>query len=405
MLKYQTFQTLQNDILTNIDDYSMPVFNDFNYSQWPLEYDSESKKNTQKMNFNNNDQTVISFGTDNSQIRLNDEMKSSGIVIEDMKEAISTHWNLLEKYFFNSRFRIQDKLMALNFIKQNYGLFIYLPKNVQLKSVIKILNIQNDLEKLSFWGQILIIGDENSKIKIIQRIKSEGQIANNFNLMVNVVGLNNSSIGFNACDTLGTKTTSFIRRQAFLFDSAELNWSIGCLNNGNSINDFSSYLLGIKSQSDMKILSVSGNEQRQCVNSRIINVAPKTTGNIFQRGAVLDTSELIFNGIGKIQKGAHGSEAEQKNRVLMLSNRSHGDANPILLIDENDVLAGHAASIGRVNDHEMYYLMSRGLTKNSAQNLIVKGFVNEFIHNLSSDDLSNLIEKEIEKKLNYGMAS
>ncbi len=85
----------------------------------------------------------------------------------------------------------------------------------------------------------------------------------------------------------------------------------------------------------------------------------------------------MFNGIGQIIKGAKGSDAQQESRVLMLSRRARGDANPLLLIDENDVTAGHAASVGRVDDEQMYYLMSRGISERVARKLVIRGFMGE----------------------------
>ncbi|MCH3490266.1 SufD family Fe-S cluster assembly protein, partial [Enterococcus faecium] len=91
---------------------------------------------------------------------------------------------------------------------------------------------------------------------------------------------------------------------------------------------------------------------------RVTNKAPHTIGHILQHGVIREKGTLTFNGIGHILKGAKGADAQQESRVLMLSDKARGDANPILLIDENEVTAGHAASVGRVDPEEMYYLMS-----------------------------------------------
>ena len=94
---------------------------------------------------------------------------------------------------------------------------------------------------------------------------------------------------------------------------------------------------------------------------------------------ILEKGTLTFNGIGHIIKGAKGADAQQESRVLMLSDKARSDANPILLIDENDVTAGHAASIGQVDPEDMYYLMSRGLDKATAERLVVRGFLGSVI--------------------------
>src|SRR5690606_4054885 len=105
-------------------------------------------------------------------------------------------------------------------------------------------------------------------------------------------------------------------------------------------------------------------------------------GQILQRGVLSDQTTAIFNAIGKIEHGATRSNAEQESRVLMLSRDARGDANPILLIDENDVTAGHAASVGRIDEMQLYYLRSRGITKEEAERLIIHGFLAPVVNEL-----------------------
>ncbi len=95
-----------------------------------------------------------------------------------------------------------------------------------------------------------------------------------------------------------------------------------------------------------------------------------------------DSATSIFNGIGKIEHGASKSNAQQSSRVLMLDEKARGDANPILLIDEDDVMAGHAASVGRVDPTQLYYLMSRGIPKREAERLVIHGFLAPVVNEL-----------------------
>ena len=133
----------------------------------------------------------------------------------------------------------------------------------------------------------------------------------------------------------------------------------------------------------------------------ILNRGRHTIGHIFQRGVILNRSTLVFNGIGKIIKGAKGSDAQQESRVLMLSRRARGDANPLLLIDENDVTAGHAASVGRVDENQMYYLMSRGISEQVARKLVIRGFMGEVLAKMPTKAAQRQVVEEIERKLRH----
>ena len=129
------------------------------------------------------------------------------------------------------------------------------------------------------------------------------------------------------------------------------------------------------------------------------NYGNNSVGHILQHGVILERGTLTFNGIGHIVKGAKGADAQQESRVLMLSDKARSDANPILLIDENEVTAGHAASIGQVDPEDMYYLMSRGLSEQEATEMIVMGFVEPFTKELPMEyavELNRLISYEME---------
>src|SRR5699024_2037325 len=105
--------------------------------------------------------------------------------------------------------------------------------------------------------------------------------------------------------------------------------------------------------------------------------------------------------IGDIKNGAAGSFANQESRVLMLSPKARGDANPILLIDEDDVEAGHAASVGRVDELQLYYLMSRGITRKEAERLIIHGFLEPVVDQLPVESVRNQLSALIERKIQY----
>ena len=144
----------------------------------------------------------------------------------------------------------------------------------------------------------------------------------------------------------------------------------------------STNLIGDGSNSDAKTVVVGRGKQTQNFTTSIVHFGKNTEGFILKHGVMKDSASSIFNGIGKIEKGASGANAVQESRVLMLSEKARGDANPILLIDEDDVMAGHAASVGRVDPMQLYYLMSRGITKTEAERLVIHGFLAPVVEKL-----------------------
>jgi len=219
------------------------------------------------------------------------------------------------------------------------------------------------------------------------------------NIVVEVVTRPGAQVKFSAVDNLGVNTTAFISRRGHLERDSVIEWAIGIMNDGNIIADFDSDLIGDGSNSVIKAVAISTERQIQGINTRVTNYGNHSVGHILQHGVILDRATLTFNGIGHIIKGAKGADAQQESRVLMLSESARGDANPILLIDENEVTAGHAASVGRVDPEQMFYLLSRGIEKEEAERLVIRGFLGAVITAIPLKEIRDELVEMIDKKL------
>ena len=174
---------------------------------------------------------------------------------------------------------------------------------------------------------------------------------------------------------------------------------LGLMNDGNTISENTTHLVGDGSYGDTKTVVVGRGKQKQNFTTKIIHLGKHTEGYILKHGVVKDNASSIFNGIGKIEHGASKSNAEQESRVLMLSEKARGDANPILLIDEDDVTAGHAASVGRVDPVQLYYLMSRGISQKEAERLVIHGFLAPVVNEFPIEGVKKQLTEVIERKV------
>jgi Fe-S cluster assembly protein SufD len=165
------------------------------------------------------------------------------------------------------------------------------------------------------------------------------------------------------------------------------------------VSDNTTYLKGDGSQGYVKSITIASGKQENSITSNIRHYGKNTPSDILARAVVKDSSTSILNSITKIEKGARRADGQQTGRVLMMNEKSRGDANPILLIDENDVTAGHAASAGKVDPLQIYYLMSRGMTKADAERLIIYGFLNPLLEEIPIEDVVKQLKRVIERKL------
>ncbi len=296
----------------------------------------------------------------------------------------------------------EDQLTALHVAFMNSGIFLYVPKNVVIDEPLESLFIQDGASDEHFFKHVLIVADEHSEFSYLERFQTtKEQVAKSSgNIIVEVIAKAGSKIKYSTVDQLGENITSYMNRRGHILRDASVDWAIGVMNDGHVIADFDSDLAGEGAHAEVKIVAISSGRQIQGIDTRVTNKAPHTIGHILQHGVIREKGTLTFNGIGHILKGAKGADAQQESRVLMLSDKARGDANPILLIDENEVTAGHAASVGRVDPEEMYYLMSRGLHKEEAERLVIRGFLGSVLTAIPVEQVRKELVEVIEGKLN-----
>jgi len=388
---------------TLVPDLKLPTIDKVDYQRWPLfefnETQNESKEIPIEIQAELSNYQFASLGIQTIKSEITDDMQSQGVIVTDFKTALRDHEELVHDYLAKAVKADEDQLTAINLALVSSGAVVYVPKNVHLSEPIQLLQVQDSRAKQNFVNRTLIIAEENCSFQVLQRTFTVGDQANPAHVTVEVMAKAGSHVRFSALDSMGEKTHSYFNRRGILARDSQVDWTLGVLNQGNTIADFDSDLNENGAHAEVKSVAISTGKQVQGINTRVTNRGKYSEGNILQRGVILDQATLVFNGIGKIIHGAHGAKAQQENRILMLSDQARGDANPILLIDENDVIAGHAASVGRINQQQLYYLMSRGLPKKVAQRLVIRGFLGVILREIPSETVRQQMVEMIERKL------
>ena len=368
-----------------IDQLDLPIIERVKFHRWNLGDGriSESDPLTNVPDFTalGDNLKFIQMGTQTVLEQLPADLAEQGVVFTDFHSALEEIPELVEKHLMSAVKYDEDKLAAYHTAYFNSGAVLYVPDNVEIDQPIEGIFYQDSESDVPLNKHILIIAGKHSKVNYLERLETygEGAVPVTANITVEVIAQAGAQIKFSAIDRLGENVTAYISRRGKLDNDAMIDWAIGVMNEGNVVADFDSDLYGNGSHADMKVVALSSGKQVQGIDTRVTNYGCNSIGNILQHGVILEKGTLTFNGIGHIIKGAKGADAQQESRVLMLSDQARSDANPILLIDENDVTAGHAASIGQVDPEDMYYLMSRGLDKATAERLVVRGFLGSVI--------------------------
>lgn len=339
----------------------------------------------------NNRPTLLSVST---------ELQENGVIFTDIFTAAREHGDLLQKYLLKDCVKVDEhRLTALHAAFMNGGVFIYVPKNVELKSPIQAVFLHDD-EDANLFNHVLIVAEDNSSVTYVENyisnVESKGNV---FNLVTEVMANHNAKVQYGAVDHLAQGITTYVNRRGIAGRDAKILWSLGLMNDGNTISDNTTNLLGDGAYGDAKTVVVGTGDQTQNFTTKMVQFGRNTQGYILKRGVLKESSTAVFNGIGKIEHGASKSDAQQESRLLMLSEKARGDANPILLIDEDDVTAGHAASVGRVDPTQLYYLMSRGISKKEAERLIIHGFLAPVVNELPIEGVKKQLVEVIERKV------
>lgn len=347
---------------------------------------------------------LVQVGTQTVLENLPAELAEQGVVFTDFYSALEEIPQVVEKYFATALRFDEDKLAAYQTAYFNSGAVLYVPDNVEVDLPIEGIFLQDSTSTVPFNKHILIIAGCNAKVSYLERLETigDGEVKATANIAVEVIAQAGSQVKFAAIDRLGENLTAYISRRGRLDNDASIDWALGVMNEGNVIADFDSDLIGNGSHAELKVVAASSGRQVQGIDTRVTNYGNNSVGHILQHGVILERGTLTFNGIGHIIKGAKGADAQQESRVLMLSDKARSDANPILLIDENEVTAGHAASIGQVDPEDMYYLMSRGIDKETAERLVIRGFLGTVITEIPikavRDEMIAVLDEKLDKR-------
>ena len=317
-----------------------------------------------------------------------------GVEVYDL-ETVSSQEDVFAPHFMNVADVSEHYLTAQHVAHLNSGLFIHVPRNTVVADAINIVYVQ---QSGSFMHHTLVVADTSSSVKIIENyVTNEPALVN---VMTEVVVKDNAQVEHASLDHFDKTATVYSKKAASVLNHGRYLLSLGALNAGNVVYETNVNLNGEGAFSEVKTVGISDDVQKQNLTIAIEHFAPYTEGYIVNHGVSKDEGQLVFNGIGKINKGMHHSVAKQETRSMILSERAVAAANPILLIDEYDVSAGHAAGVGKIDEEQLYYLMSRGLSRQQAEILIIYGFLMPFVEDIKNEKLQALFTTIIEQKIN-----
>lgn len=331
--------------------------------------------------------------------KLAKEFADQGVIFTSLQTAVRDHADLVKPYLAELVKKDENKLTALHTALWSGGVFLYVPRNVEINIPVQALFLTSG--EALFAPHILIVAEDNSSVTYVDNYISVGNSSGDFvhNGVAEVFVKPGAKVQYASIHNLDKNVTDLSYRRAHVDNDGSIDWIIGDMSEGNILSDTKSLLKGNGSHSNARVLMIGSDDQNINMTTHAVHYGLRSDSDMLTRAVMKDKSTAIINGITKIEKGATNANGEQTEKVLMLSPKARGDANPMLLIDEDEVTAGHAASAGQVDPNHIYYLMSRGISRKEAERLITLGFLEPIVSSIPLETVANQLQALVERKL------
>ncbi len=326
--------------------------------------------------------SVVQIGTNIHKINLPSELKSKGLVICSIQDAIKDHPDKIKKSLESTDPKT-DKYTALNNAFFNSGIFIYIPRSLILEKTIHLISSLS-MDQTSTISRNVVIGEENCKASVVQELyapKSTKQQA--YLELLNVVVNQNTELDMITLQAMDQNAVNFSTRKANIGRDGRMNWYLGLFGSFLSRYKIDNYLTGIGANANDTEVVFGNKNQSFDITSNLIHAAPSTTGRVLEKSVLKDTSKSLFKGMIRIEKEAHHAESYLSGHSILLDKGAKSDSIPGLEIFTNDVRATHSASVAQIDDEQIFYLGTRCLSKSDAQKIIVEGFLEPLSRKMS----------------------
>ena len=343
------------------------------------------------------DPCLIMYGSSIIHINIPEHLAKSGLIISSIQDAFKNHSEILKRHFENNADNYgEDRFLALGLSSFQSGFFIYIPKNLIIKEPIRIVYSLKD-DNMSSICRNIVISDVGSKATIVQELYSSSTESKSGNVQETDACLEKNTskndnqqcyfevlecgvkptaqLEFITLQAMDLSTVNISSRKGFVEQDGKMSWYSGMFGTKLCRYKVDSVMKGQGAISEDVEIIFGTEKQFFDVSSNLDHSGFSTQGRVMVKSVMKDESKSLFKGMIKIRKNAKASESYLTGHAILLNKGAHSDAIPGLEIETNEVRATHAASVSQIDEEQIFYLMCRGLDRESAKREIVHGFV------------------------------
>lgn len=339
---------------------------------------------------------------------LDPDLKEKGVVFGTFPEVVREHPSLVEDYFGELVPLEEDhdhseanKFLAMNQALFQSGAVLYVPEGLTIDEPFYLESFRGP----SVTGQsdrILVIGEDRSRFSVVENIRSQADEETDQYLRTHVTEVfvgDRANVQFASVQDLDTKTFNTSIRKVTVGDDSEFQWVFGDMGGRFNLNYNHSVANGKGSTAKLRGIFFGSEEQRFRFSNFMIHKGEHSNTDMVANGVLTDSCRLVYLGLARIIEGASGSNAHQSEKSLIIGEDARNDAIPELEIDEDDVIAEHAATVGELDQSQIFYLMSRGLTRQGAEKMIIEGALTPVIEEIEEDIIREQLVQLVRDKM------
>ncbi len=330
---------------------------------------------------------------------LREEWTKQGVVFLDTDTALKEYPELFKEYFGTVVPSADNKYAALNTAVWSGGSFIYVPKGVKVDIPLQAY-FRINAENMGQFERTLIIMDEESEGHYIEGCTAPIYSTNSLHsAVVEIIVKKGAKFRYTTIQNWANNIYNLVTKRAIAYEDASMEWVDGNIGSRLTMKYPSVYLMGRGARGEVLSVAYAGKGQHQDAGAKMVHVAPETTSRITNKSVSKDGGKTTYRGLAKVAPGAYNSKINVNCDALILDEHSASDTIPYIEIEEDRTTLAHEATVGRIGEEQLFYLMSRGMGEADALSMIVLGFMEPFTRELPMEyaiELNRLIQLEME---------
>jgi Fe-S cluster assembly protein SufB len=330
---------------------------------------------------------------------LREDLSKQGVIFCDTDTAIKEHPDLLRKYFGKVIPPEDNKFAALNSAVWSGGSFIYVPPNVKVDLPLQAY-FRINAENIGQFERTLIIADEGSEVHYIEGCTAPIYTTESLHsAVVELIAKKDAKIRYTTIQNWSKDVYNLVTKRAYAYENARVEWVDGNLGSKLTMKYPGVYMLGRNAHAEVISIAFAGSDQHQDAGAKAVHLAPDTTSRITSKSVSKQSGRTTYRGLLHVAKGATNVKSNVRCDALLLDETSRTDTYPYVEVNEDDATISHEATVGKIGEDQIFYLMSRGFSESDALSLIVGGFIEPFTKELPMEyavELNRLVKLEME---------